>query len=78
MASFDIKSRFTNIPLTKTIGLCVETHMDSLPKSYFLKLLEMTMCESFFIFDQKYYKQRNHSWDPHWPMCLCVILRISG
>ena len=65
MASFDIKSLFTNIPLTETIGLCVEnlyrnqTHFDSLPKSYFLKLLEMTMCESFFIFDQKYYKQRN-------------------
>ena len=60
MASFDVKSLFTNIPLTETIGLCVDnlyryqTHIYSLSKSYILK---MTMYESFFIFDQKYYKK---------------------
>ena len=65
MASFDIKSLFTNISLTETIDLCVEnlyrnqTHLDSLSKSSFRKLLEMTMHESFFIFDKKYYKQRD-------------------
>ena len=63
MVSFDIKSLFTNIPVTETIGLCVENlyrnqaHIDSLSKSSFRRLLEMTMYESFFIFDQKYYKQ---------------------
>ena len=32
-------------------------HTDSLSKSSFRKLLEMAMYESFFLFDQKYYKQ---------------------
>ena len=63
MASFDVKSLFINIHLTETIGLCVknfygnQTHIDSLSKSSFCMLLEMTMFESFFIFDQKYYKK---------------------
>ena len=62
MPSFDVKSLFTNIPLTETIGLCVEnlyrnqTHTDNLSKSSFRRLLEMTMYESYFIFDQKCYK----------------------
>ena len=62
MASFDVKSLFTNICLTETIGLCVEnlyrnqTHIDNLSQCPFSRLLEMTMHESF-IFDQKYYKQ---------------------
>ena len=49
IASFDIKSLFTNLPLTESIGLCVEdlygnhTHIDSLSKSSFRKFLEMTM-----------------------------------
>ena len=63
MATFDVKSLFTKIPLTETIGLCVEnlyrnqTHIDNISKNYFRRLLEMAMYESFFIFDQKYYKQ---------------------
>ena len=63
MASFDVKSLFINIPLTATFGLCVENlhrnqkHIDSLSISSFRWLLEMTMYKSFFIFDQKYYKQ---------------------
>ena len=57
MASFYVKSLFTNIPLTETIGLCVEnlyrnqTHIDSLSKSSFCRLSEMTMYKSFLIFD---------------------------
>ena len=57
MASFDVKSFFTNIPFTETIGLCVENlyrnqaHFDSLSKSSFRWLFEMTMYKSFFIFD---------------------------
>ena len=63
MASFDVKSLFTKIPLIETIGLCVEnlyrnqTYISSLSKGSFRRLLEMTMFESIFIFDQKYYKQ---------------------
>ena len=51
VASFDIKSLFTNVSLTEAIGLCVEnlyrnqTHIDSLSESSFCKLLEMTMYE---------------------------------
>ena len=86
MASFDIKSLFTNILLTETIGLCIEdlyrnqTHIDSLSKSSFQKLLEMIMYESFFIFDQKYYKQCNGFaiGSSHCPMSLYVILRTSS
>ena len=65
IASFDIKSLFSNIPLTETFGLCVknpyrnQTHIDSLSKSSFHKLLEMTMFKSLLIFDEKYYKQCN-------------------
>ena len=57
MASFYVKSVFTNISFTETIGLCVENlyrnqaHFDSLPKSSFRWLFEMTMYVSFLIFD---------------------------
>ena len=63
MASFDAKSLFTNIPLSGTFGLCVknlyrnQTRINSLPKNFFCRLLEMIMLESFFIFDQTFYKQ---------------------
>ena len=62
MASFDVKSLFTNTPFTETIVFCVEnlhqtqTHIDNMSKSSFRKLFEITMCESFFIFDQIYYQ----------------------
>ena len=63
MASFDIKSLFTNIPLTETLNLCVQnlyrnqTHVNNLTKSSFYKLLKITMFESLFIFDGKFYEQ---------------------
>ena len=47
MACFDVKSLFTNIPLTETIGLCVDnlyrnqTHTHSLSKSSFRRLLKV-------------------------------------
>ena len=52
MASFDIESLFTNIPLQERFDLCVEnsfkdrTRVDSLSKDSFLELLTRTMSES--------------------------------
>ena len=61
MASVDIKSLFTNIPLTETLYLCVQnlyrnqTHVGSLTKSIFYSLLKITMFESLFIFNGEFY-----------------------
>ena len=61
MASFDIESLFTNIPLQETIDLCVEnlfqnrTHVDNLSKDSFRELL-IGLSESF---DQEFYKQHD-------------------
>ena len=63
MASFEIKSLFTNIPLTETLNICVQNlyrnqaHVNNFTKSSFYKLLKITMSESFFIFDEKFYEQ---------------------
>ena len=63
MASFDIESLFTNIPLQETIDLCVEnlfqdrTHVDNLSKDSFRELLTRTISESLILFDQENYKQ---------------------
>ena len=60
LASFDIKSLFTNIPLTEMLNLCLQnlyrnqTHVGNLTKSSFYSLLKITMFESFFIFDGKF------------------------
>ena len=62
MASFDIKSLFTDIPLTETFNFCVqilyrnETHVGNLTQSSFSSLLKITMFESLFIFDGKFYE----------------------
>ena len=59
MTSFDIMSPFTNIPLTETLNLCVQslytnqTHTHNLNKGSFYKLRKMTMFELFFLFDGK-------------------------
>ena len=63
MASFDIKSLFTNIPLTEMFNLCVQnlyrnqTHVNNLTKSSFYKLFKITMFESFLIFNGKFYEK---------------------
>ena len=65
MASFDIESLFTNIPLQETIGLCVEnlfqerTHVENLLKDSFFELFTRTMSESLILFDQQFYKQHD-------------------
>ena len=58
-------SLFTNITLTETLNLCVQNlyrnqaHVGNLTQSSFYSLLKITMFESFFIFDGKFYEQCN-------------------
>ena len=59
MASFDIKSLFTSIPLAETLNVCVQNLYKNQVHftSSFYKLLKITMFESFLIFDGKFYEQ---------------------
>ena len=63
MASFDVKSLFTNIPLTEALNLCIKNlyrnqiRFGNLTKSSFYSLLKITMFESLFIFDGIFYEQ---------------------
>ena len=65
MTSFDIESLSTNIPLEETISICVDklfenkTKVNNLTKESFQTLLELATLDSFFIFDGKYYKQKD-------------------
>ena len=65
MTSFDIDSLFTNIPLEKTINICVDklfennTKVNNLTKESFRSLLELATLDSFFIFDGKYCKEKD-------------------
>ncbi len=63
MASFDVKSLFTNIPLTETVDICVDNLFsgnsppDDIPKQDFRALLQSAVSETLFIFDGEYYEQ---------------------
>ena len=63
MASLDVESLFTNIPLKETINNCVSDlhnknlYNGKLNKSDLFKLLETATSESSFIFDFFLYKQ---------------------
>ena len=63
MASFDVESLFTNIPLKETIDLYVDilfydrTNIDGITKDYFHDLLTICLSESLVLFDGEYYKQ---------------------
>ena len=63
MESYDIKSLFTNIPLTKTLNYCGQnfyrnqTHVGNF---LFHNLLKNMTFGSFFICDRKFYEQCDH------------------
>ena len=63
MASLDITSLFTNIPLDETINICSNELFDknqyvsNLDRASFEKPLRLAIKESFFIFDKTFYKQ---------------------
>ena len=65
MASFEIGSLFTNIPLQETIDLCVENlfkdrnHVDNLSKDSFGELLTRTMAEPLILFYQEFHKKHD-------------------
>ena len=63
MASLDINSLFANIPLEETIDICVDNlyndneNLPNIPKHNFRNLLNIATKETFFMSNNKYYKQ---------------------
>ena len=63
MASLDVDSLFTNIPLDETINICIDSlykddeNTPKIPKDVFRNLLTVATKESFFMFNNKFYKQ---------------------
>ena len=63
MASLDLDSLFTNVPLDETIEICVNELFKSsqtvsgLNKQQVLEMLSLTTKENVILFDQKYYSQ---------------------
>jgi hypothetical protein len=63
MASFDVKSLFTNIPLDETINIIINkcfanaTHYHSISRDQFRNLLNLAVKNCHFLFDGVLYKQ---------------------
>ena len=63
MASLDVKSLFTNIPLNEVIHICVDdlfcdtNTIHNLDRNYMRELLTVAAYEWFFIFGQVVYRQ---------------------
>ena len=82
MISFDVKSHFTNMPLTQMLNLCVEalyrnqTHVGNLTKSLFYNLFKIITLESFFVFDVKFYENYDSVvvGSPLWPRLANVFM----
>ena len=63
MASLDVDSLFTNVPLEETINNCVyelfenNSSIHGLNKKQITKMLSLTTKESFILFDMAFYTQ---------------------
>ena len=63
LASFDIKSLFTNIPLSETIDICTNElfansdYVHNFSKVQFKKLLNLACKDCYFLFDETLYQQ---------------------
>ena len=58
MCSFDIKNLFTNIPVSETINIKVDKlFIDDKQRHCFKTFLDITILNSFFIFNPILYKQ---------------------
>ena len=65
MGSLDVDSLFTNIPLDETIDICTKTVygeqdvIEGINKNEFWNLLSLTTKNSYFVFNQVLYKQKD-------------------
>ena len=65
MASLDVDSLFTNVPLDKTIGVCTQGLFESdstvysVNKKEITEMLSLTAKESIILFDMEFYSQRD-------------------
>ena len=65
MASFDVESLFTNIPLQEPFDLCVQklfedkNYINGLSKDSFREMITATMVTLSYLFDNNYYKQHD-------------------
>ena len=64
MVSFDVRSLFTNIPIKKTIKVCLDriylgdpSNKPYIPEKVLEKLLQMCVCDNTFIFNNTVYQQ---------------------
>ena len=63
MASFDVESLFTNIPVVETINIAIDSlfsHcnvIQGIPRKLFRSMLDISVTNSYFLFDKKLYKQ---------------------
>ena len=63
MASLDMDSLFTNVPLDETIKICIDELFKSemtvcgLNRKEMFEMLSLTLKESIILFDNKYYNQ---------------------
>ena len=63
MASLEVESLLTNIPLEETIDICIENlyndnqNLANISKHDFCNLLSIATKETLFMFKNKYYKQ---------------------
>ena len=63
MASLDVESLFTGIPLEETIKICCDLLyknqelLSNISKNQFEKLLRAAICNNYFSFDGIVYKQ---------------------
>ena len=61
MASLDVDSLFTNIPLEQTVDICIDSlckdveNSPEIPKDVFHNLFTVATKESFFMFYNKFY-----------------------
>ena len=72
MASLDVDSLFTNVPLEETINICINelfksnSNIHGLNKKQITEMLSLTTKESIILFDMKFYTQIDGvAWGPH-------------
>ncbi|KAL5271827.1 hypothetical protein ACHWQZ_G000132 [Mnemiopsis leidyi] len=64
MVSYDVRSLFTNVPLQRTIDICMDRMYRSesitpptIPEDVLRKLISLCVCNNTFVFDGKVYEQ---------------------